>query len=67
MDAILEYSQNPQTKYYALQILEQLVLTRWRALPRQQCEGEEEEEEERGGEGGRVGMQGSRRTWWGWR
>ena len=39
VDAILEYSHSPQTKYYALQILEQLVATRWRALPREQCEG----------------------------
>lgn len=39
VDAILEYSSNPQTKYYALQILEALVGSRWRALPREQCEG----------------------------
>ena len=40
VDAILEYSQNPQTKYFALQILENLIKTRWKALPRAQCEGE---------------------------
>jgi exportin-1 len=39
VDAILEYSQNIATKYFALQILEQLVQTRWKALPRVQCEG----------------------------
>lgn len=40
VDAILEFSSNQQTKYYALQILEQVIKTRWRALPRNQCEGE---------------------------
>ncbi|XP_043591428.1 exportin-1 [Bombus pyrosoma] len=39
VDTILEYSQNQQTKYYALQILEQVIKTRWKALPRNQCEG----------------------------
>lgn len=39
VDTILEYSQNQQTKYYALQILEQVIKTRWKALPRVQCEG----------------------------
>lgn len=39
VDAILEYSKNVETKYFALQILEQLVQTRWRSLPRDQCEG----------------------------
>lgn len=39
VDAILEYSQNPQTKYFALQILENVIKTRWKALPRDQCEG----------------------------
>lgn len=39
VDAILEFSQSPRTKYYALQILEGLVGSRWRALPREQCEG----------------------------
>ncbi|XP_063606328.1 exportin-1-like [Penaeus indicus] len=39
VDAILEYSQNQQTKYYALQILEQVINTRWKVLPRDQCEG----------------------------
>lgn len=39
VDAILEYSQNQQTKYYALQILEQVINTKWKVLPRDQCEG----------------------------
>ncbi|VDN23747.1 unnamed protein product [Gongylonema pulchrum] len=39
VDGILEYSQFMETKYYALQILESLIETRWRALPREQCEG----------------------------
>ena len=39
VDAILEYSQNPQTKYFALQILENVIKTRWKALPREQCDG----------------------------
>lgn len=39
VDTILEYSQNQETKYYALQILEQVIQTRWKVLPRNQCEG----------------------------
>ncbi|CAG7724558.1 unnamed protein product [Allacma fusca] len=39
VDTILEFSTNQQTKYYALQILEQVIKTRWKALPRVQCEG----------------------------
>jgi exportin-1 len=39
VDAILEFSQNQQTKYFALQILESLIQTRWKILPRHQCEG----------------------------
>lgn len=39
VDTILEYSMNQQTKYYALQILEQVIKTRWKVLPRNQCEG----------------------------
>lgn len=39
VDTILEYSQNQQTKFYGLQILEQVIKTRWKALPREQCEG----------------------------
>ena len=39
VDAILEFSTNQQTKYYALQILESVIKTRWKVLPRNQCEG----------------------------
>lgn len=39
VDTILEYSTNQQTKYYALQILEQVIKTRWKVLPRNQCDG----------------------------
>uniref|UniRef100_A0A0K2V5W1 Exportin-1 n=1 Tax=Lepeophtheirus salmonis TaxID=72036 RepID=A0A0K2V5W1_LEPSM len=39
VDAILEFSSNQQTKYYALQILENVIKTRWKVLPRHQCEG----------------------------
>ncbi|CAH0775387.1 unnamed protein product [Bemisia tabaci] len=39
VDSILEYSSNQQTKYYALQILEEVIKTRWKTLPRNQCEG----------------------------
>ena len=41
VDTILEFSNNQQTKYYALQILEQVIKTRWKVLPRNQCEGKE--------------------------
>ena len=39
VDAILEFSKYIETKYFGLQILEQLIQTRWRSLPRDQCEG----------------------------
>lgn len=39
VDAILEFSKNQQTKYYGLQILENVIKTRWKILPRNQCEG----------------------------
>lgn len=39
VDTILEFSPNQQTKFYGLQILEQVIKTRWKALPREQCEG----------------------------
>uniref|UniRef100_A0AAZ3R6Q7 Exportin-1 n=1 Tax=Oncorhynchus tshawytscha TaxID=74940 RepID=A0AAZ3R6Q7_ONCTS len=39
VDTILEFSQNMKTKYYALQILETVIKTRWKILPRNQCEG----------------------------
>nr|CAG4635920.1 EOG090X00LI [Eubosmina coregoni] len=39
VDTILEFSSNQETKYYALQILEAVIKTRWKTLPREQCEG----------------------------
>jgi hypothetical protein len=30
VDTILEFSSNQQTKYYALQILESVIKTRWK-------------------------------------
>lgn len=39
VDSILEFSSNQNTKFFALQVLEQVVATRWRSLPRTQCEG----------------------------
>ena len=39
VDAILEYSSSEQTKYFALQILEGVIKTKWKALPHEQCEG----------------------------
>jgi hypothetical protein len=35
----LEFSKCQETKYYALQILEKTIKTRWKALPKEQCEG----------------------------
>lgn len=39
VDAILQYSKNQETKYFALQILENLIKTRWNALPGVQTAG----------------------------
>ena len=39
VDSILEYSKCQETKYFALQILEKTIKTRWKALPKEQCEG----------------------------
>ncbi|KAL3082998.1 hypothetical protein niasHS_010800 [Heterodera schachtii] len=39
VDTILEFSDLLETKYFGLQILEHLIQTRWKALPRDQCEG----------------------------
>lgn len=39
VDTILEFSTQQHTKYYALQILEQVIKYRWKSLPRVQCEG----------------------------
>lgn len=39
VDAILQYSKNQETKYFGLQILENLIKTRWNALPGVQTAG----------------------------
>lgn len=39
VDAILQFSKNQETKYFALQILENLIKTRWNALPSVQTAG----------------------------
>lgn len=39
VDTILEYSRSQQTKFFALLILEDVIKFKWRALPREQCEG----------------------------
>lgn len=39
VDAILEFASLPETKYYGLQILEAMIETRWKLLPREQAEG----------------------------
>ena len=39
VDAILQFSQSQQTKFYGLQILEGVIKTRWKILPREQCNG----------------------------
>ena len=38
-DAILEQSQNPNTKFFALQVLDGVIKYRWNALPDDQREG----------------------------
>ncbi|CAG9759763.1 unnamed protein product [Ceutorhynchus assimilis] len=39
VDSMLEFSNNPHTKYFALQILEEVIKTRWKCLERQHREG----------------------------
>jgi len=39
VDSILETSSNQETKYYALQILDNVIITRWKMLPKEQQEG----------------------------
>ena len=39
VDVILEQSQNPNSRFLGLQILEETVLYRWKALPKEQSEG----------------------------
>lgn len=38
VDAILEFSKNQESKYFALQILENLIKTRWKIMPENQSE-----------------------------
>jgi exportin-1 len=39
VDKILQTSNSQQTKFYGLQILESVIKTRWKVLPRNQCDG----------------------------
>ncbi|OAA63078.1 exportin-1 [Cordyceps fumosorosea ARSEF 2679] len=39
VDKILSDAQYPQTKYLGLQVLDNVILTRWKVLPRDQCQG----------------------------
>ncbi|CAI4231357.1 unnamed protein product [Auanema sp. JU1783] len=39
VDAILQFSQTAESKYFALQILESVIQTRWKALPMEQRDG----------------------------
>ncbi|EMR72679.1 putative exportin-1 protein [Eutypa lata UCREL1] len=39
VDKILDDSKYPQTKYLGLQILDNVIQTRWKVLPRDQCQG----------------------------
>ena len=38
VDGIIENTQQQETKYFALQILEHTISTSWKILPREQCE-----------------------------
>ncbi|PSK33552.1 exportin [Elsinoe australis] len=39
VDKILHDAQYPQTKYLGLQVLDSVIMTRWKVLPRDQCQG----------------------------
>lgn len=39
VDSIIRSTQYDNTKYYALQILEQAIKKQWKILPREQCDG----------------------------
>ncbi|KAL8944857.1 MAG: hypothetical protein Q9216_000147 [Gyalolechia sp. 2 TL-2023] len=39
VDKILEEASYPQTKYIGLQVLDNVIMTRWKVLPRDQCQG----------------------------
>ncbi|KAH0559807.1 hypothetical protein GP486_003674 [Trichoglossum hirsutum] len=40
VDKILQESSYPQTKYLGLQVLDTVIMTRWKILPREQCQGQ---------------------------
>jgi len=40
VDKILQEASYPQTKYLGLQVLDNVIMTRWKILPRPQCQGE---------------------------
>ncbi len=39
VDKILSEATYPQTKFLALQVLDHVIMTRWKVLPRDQCQG----------------------------
>ncbi|KFH42372.1 Exportin-like protein [Hapsidospora chrysogenum ATCC 11550] len=39
VDKILSDAKHPQTKYLGLQVLDNVIMTRWKVLPREQCQG----------------------------
>ncbi|KAH0271448.1 hypothetical protein KCU71_g18736, partial [Aureobasidium melanogenum] len=39
VDKILQDAQYPQTKFLGLQVLDNVIMTRWKVLPREQCQG----------------------------
>ncbi|KAF2863968.1 hypothetical protein K470DRAFT_48733 [Piedraia hortae CBS 480.64] len=39
VDKILQDAKYPQTKYLGLQVLDNVIMTRWKVLPRDQCMG----------------------------
>ncbi|MCJ1255722.1 Karyopherin transporter [Lignoscripta atroalba] len=39
VDKILQEATYPQTKYLGLQVLDGVIMTRWKVLPREQCQG----------------------------
>jgi exportin-1 len=39
VDKILSDSTFPETKYLGLQVLDGVIMTRWKVLPRDQCQG----------------------------
>ncbi|KAI6250221.1 Exportin-1 [Erysiphe necator] len=39
VDKILQDATFPQTKYLGLQVLDNVIMTRWKVLPKEQCQG----------------------------